>query len=305
MSLDVSGLSVYTDQAKNDLIRASLLKARTIEMISVQPGIKSSAAINILSSSPIWTAGGCGFTNSGTTVLTQRNITVCDLKKNESICLDTLENYWIQSRMKPGSYNEDIPFEQMYSEEVAGQTAKFVEQLTWQGNATSGAGNLSLCDGLLAVISGATGVVSGTTLALNAANIVDAVDALIAAMPADMIDSEDLTVFLGYDSYRVYAAALRDANLFAYTGAENQGGQFEQMHPGTNVKVVGVGGLNGQNRAVLAEASNLFAGVDLMSDSEDFSIWYSMDNQEVRVVQKMKIGFQVAFPTRIVVKIGA
>jgi len=301
MSLNLSGLATYTDEAKNDLIRASLLEAKTLSMITVQPGIKSSAAINILSSNPIWGVGACGFSNSGTTSLTQRNISVCDIKKNESICINDLEAYWVQSRMKPGSYNEEIPFEEMYSEEVAGQTAKFIEQLTWQGNTSTGSGNLALCNGLLQVIDGASGVVTGSTAtAYTSSNIIAEVDAMVAAIPADVIAADDLVLFMGYDLYRTWSTALRNANLYAYSGAENQGGDFTQMVPGTNVKVVGVGGLVGTDRMILAELKNLVGGTDLLEDKEQFRIFYSADNDEVRVIQKFKLGFQVAFPSRIV-----
>ena len=299
MALNLNGLATYTDEQKNDLIRASLLEGKTISTITVQAGIKSSAAINILSSNPIWAAGSCGFSDAGSTSLSQRNITVSDIKKNESICINDLEAYWVQTRMNPGSYNENIPFEELYSEEVAGQTAKFIEQLAWQGD-IDGSGNLALADGLLKIIDAEANVITGTTLALDAANIVAAVDEMVAAIPADMVASEDAVLFMGYDTYRTYSLALRNANLFAYTGAENQGGGFEQMVPGTNVRVIGVGGLVGQSRIILGETTNFVAGTDLMDDGEAFRIFYSADNDEVRVIQKMKIGFQVAFPSRII-----
>jgi len=299
MSLDLTGLSAYTDEQKMPLVRASLLGGRTMGLIQVQPDIKSAATINILSSTPLWAAGSCGFSNAGTTELTQRTITVCPIKKNESICVDDLEAYYIQSMMKAGSYNEDIPFEQTYSEEVAEQTATFIENLAWQGN-TAGAGNLALCDGLVKIIDAEASVVTGTALAMDAANIIDAVDEMVAAIPVDAINSTDLHLFMGYAEYRIYATALRDANLFAYNGAENQGQEFSQFVPGTNVRVIAVGGLNGLARMFLAEASNLYAGTDLLNDAEQFKIFYSEDNDEVRVIQKMKIGFQVAFPERIV-----
>jgi hypothetical protein len=297
MSLDLTGLSAYTDEQKMPLVRASLLGGKTLGLIQVQPDIKSSATINILSSTPLWAAGSCGFTDAGDTVLTLRTITVCPIKKNESICVDDLEAYYIQSMMKAGSYNEEIPFEQIYSEEVAEQTANFIENLAWQGD-TAGAGNLALCDGLIKIIDAEGSVVTGTILAMDAANIIDAVDEMVAAVPADAINSTDLTLFMGYAEYRTYATALRDANLFHYDGAE--GAIVEQFVPGTNVKVVAVGGLNGEARMFLAEASNVYAGTDLLNDAEQFKIFYSEDNDEVRVIQKMKIGFQVAFPERIV-----
>ena len=299
MSLNLSGLSAYTEENAMDLIRASLFESKTIGMIQVQPGIKSAATINILSSTPTWAAGACGFSAAGSTILTQKTITVSDIKKNEVICLNDLEAYYTQKMMNPGSYNEAIPFEQMYAEELAGQTAKMLEVLTWQGN-TAGAGNLVFADGLVKLIDADGAVVTGTALAMDAANIVAAVDEMVAAIPADVVASDNLVLFMGYAEYRIYAAALRDANLYHYDGSENQGGQFEQFVPGTNVKVVGVGGLNGLARMFLAETSNLFVGTDLLNDSESFKIFFDENEDEVRIIQKMKIGFNFAFPERIV-----
>ena len=297
MSLDVSALGNYTDENKMELVRASLLSGKTLGMITVQPGIKSSAAINTLSSTALWAAGSCGFNAAGSTVLEQRNITVSDIKKNETICLNDLEAKYTQTMMKAGSYSEEMPFEKLYSEELSGQTAKFIETLAWQGD-DSGSGNLALADGFIKIIDAETGVVTGTSKAMDAANIVDGVDEMVAAIPADVVEAEDLILCMGHAEYRIYTKALRDANLFHYDGKE--GADFETFVPGTNVKVVAVGGLNGQARMFLGEASNFHAGTDLLEDAEAFRIFYSQDNDEVRVIQKMKIGFQVAFPARIV-----
>lgn len=302
MSLNLAGLTAYTDENKMPLIRRALLSGKTLSLISVQPDIKSSAAINILSTTPLWQAGACGWNSQGSTILTQRNITVSKIKKNESICVDSLEAYYTQSMMKAGSYDEVIPFEQMYSEELAGQTAKFIETLSWQGD-TAGAGTMVLSDGLIKIIDAEAAVVTGTAKLLDAANIIAAVNEMVAAIPVDALESDDLTLFIGFDKYRVYTQALRDANLFHYSA--DDGANFEIFVPGTNVKVVAVGGLNntgaaGAGRIFLCEASNLFAGTDLLNDAEDFRIFFSEDNDEVRIKQKMKIGFQVAFPERIV-----
>ena len=297
MSLDLSALSAYTDENKMPLIKETLLTGRTMSLITVQPDIKSAAPINILSSSAVFQAGACGFNASGTTVLDQRLLTVSSIKQNEAICVDDLEAYWTQSLMKAGSYNEEIPFEQMYSEEKAAQSAKAIETMVWQGD-TLGAGNLALVDGLINLIDAEGAVVTGTILALDAANIIDAVDEMVQAIPADAIEATDLHLFMGYDTYRIYAAALRDANLFHYDGKEN--GDFSMFIPGTSVKAIAVSGLNGTDRIFLSEASNLYAGVDLLNDSEDFRIFYAEEADEVRFNQKFKLGFQVAFPARIV-----
>jgi hypothetical protein len=169
--------------------------------------------------------------------------------------------------------------------------------MVWQGD-TAGAGNLALLDGLIKIIDAEPTVVTGTILALDAANIIDAVDEMVQAIPSDAIEATDLHLFMGYDTYRIYAAALRDANLFHYDGKEN--GDFSMFIPGTSVKAIAVSGLNGTSRIFLAEASNLYAGVDLLNDAEDFRIFYAEEADEVRFNQKFKLGFQVAFPARIV-----
>ena len=305
MGLDVSGLSVYTDENKMDLIKKSVLEGRSLEYLTVQPDIKSSATINIIDSTLVGQAGSCGFNSDGTTVLSQRTLSVAPIKVNESICVDTLESYYTQKMMNPGSYNESIPFEQIYAEDKAEKIADMLESIVWKGD-TTGSGNLALADGLLKVIDAEGSVVDGNggavtaATGITAANVVDIVDGMVAAVPADIIDADDIVLFMGYDNYRTYAKALRDANLFAYTGAENQGGDFIQMVPGTNVKVVAVRGLNGSQRLVLSTSSNIYAGVDLLSDSEDFKIFYSNDNDEVRFIAKFKIGVQVAFPDFVV-----
>lgn len=293
MALDVSGLSKWTDEHKMDLIAKSILKGRTIDMINLQTGIKNAATINLLASSVSFQAGSCGWNDAGTTDLTQRTITVCDIKLNESICLNTLEDYYTSKMMKDGSYNEELPFEQVFSEEKAAQISSFVDNLAWQGDTTV-TGNLGLCDGYLKLMAADTAVVDVNNLTFLASAIVDEIDSVVAAIPSDVIDAEDMTLFIGYDSYRVYAKALRDANLFAYTGQENQGEDFSQMVPGTNVKVVAVKGLNSQSTVICTPASNLYMGTDLVSDMEDFKIFFSEDNDEMRLRAKFKIGFNYA-----------
>lgn len=192
----------------------------------------------------------------------------------------------------------------MFSEEKAGKINAVIDDIIWKGNTVSGTGNLALCDGFLALADSLSAdTVAGNTSAavsITAANIIDLVDDMVAAIPADIIDADDLHVFMGYETYRVYAKALRDANLFHYTGAEDQGEDFSQMVPGTNVRAIAVRGLNGTNRMVLSRAANLYFGTDLLNDSEEFRIFYSEDNDEVRFRAKWKMGVQFAFPEFVV-----
>jgi len=219
MSLDLTALSAYTDENKMPLVRKAILGGKTLGLITVQPDIKSSAAINILEGSAVFQAGACGFNASGTTTLTQRILSVAKIKQNEAICVDDLEAFYTQTMMKAGSYNEEIPFAQLYAEEKAARSAKAIEKLVWQGD-TTGSGNLAMTDGLIKLIDAEASVVTGTTKALDAANIIDAVDEMYAAIPEDVLEAEDLHLFMPMEKYRVYTKALRDANLYHYSIAD-------------------------------------------------------------------------------------
>ena len=313
MSLNVSGLAAYTNETGMDLIKAAVLKGRTSNIVRVQGGIKSSAAINIIGSSLTAQAGACGWNAQGTTSLTQRDIDVCDIKVNESICLNTLEDYYTQVMMNPGSYNENIPFEQIFAEEKRDQIMALVDDLFWKGSTTAGrtfgnvtvSGNLLLCNGILETIkhtsaSASTVSCSLSGSAFSAGSAVAIVDSMIAAVPDDVIDTEDLVLFMSYADFRTYATALRNANLFHYSGAESQGDNFSLMVPGSNVRVYAVRGLASTKYKILTPASNLYLGTDLLSDAENFKIFYSQDNDEVRFLAKWKQGAQVAFPQFVV-----
>ena len=300
MSLNLLGLTAYVDQEKLPLIKKSILKGRTAELITVQPGIKSSAAINILGSTINAMAGACGWNPSGSTALTQRNIAVVDIQVPEAICVTDLEAYYTQKMMNPGSYNESIPFEGIYAEEKADQIQALVDDLTWKGNTATGTGNLALVDGFIKLLTLANGCVeSSYSGSFSAANVIDAVDDMVAKVPTDVINLGDLKLMVGYEVYRLYAKALRDANLFHFSGVE--GTDFRMYLPGTNVEMVAVRGLNGTNKAYLTPATNLYMGTDLLNDAENFAIWYSQDNDEVRFKAKFKLGVQVAFPEFVVI----
>lgn len=308
MSLNLDGLNKWTDEHAMDLIKESVLKGRTTDLIQVQGGIKHSATINRLSTDLTAQAGACGWDSDGSTTLDQRTITVSDIKINEAICLNDLEDYYTSVMMNPGSYNEDIPFEQLFAENKRDQIMALVEDLVWQGDTTDGSGNLALSDGFIELFDNGITASSdnyGTySTSVSGADMITLVDDMISDIPEEVINNEDLHLFMSYADYRKYAKALRDENLFHYTGAENQGQDFSQMHPGTNVRVIAVRGLNGQDRMVLSPAANMYVGTDLLNDAEDFRIFYSQDNDEVRFLAKWKLGVQVAWLDQVVYYVG-
>jgi len=304
MSFNLTGLTAYTDEHALDLIKRSTLRGRTLDLIQIQPGIKSSAEINILDSDLVLQAGACGFGASGSTTLTQRTLAVDKIKINEAYCLDDLEAFYTQKLMRPGSYNEDNPIEQIWAEEKAEKIQAVVEDIIWKGDKVGGSGNLALSNGFLQIFGASgSGVIDGNPAgltAINAGNIIDIMDNQVSLIHPDDIDADDLYIFCGYEIYRVYAKALRDANLFAYTGTENQGMEFSQLVPGTNVRVIAVRGLNLTNKLVTGRAANFYFGTDLMNDQESWRAQFDTIEDDLKLTIKWKMGVNVAFPERIV-----
>jgi hypothetical protein len=299
MALNVAGLTAYVDQVKMDLIKKMILGGRSTSFLTVQPGIKSAASINLLSSNLVAQAGGCGFNDEGETILTQNTLNVCPLKVNESICIDTLEQYYTQVMLAPGSYDTDFGFEQIYTEEKVSQISSLIDNLIWKGN-EAGSGQLALCNGFitLAQTTYSGSVVNGnvnSVTSITPSNIIDIVDNAILAIPTNIIAEDDLYLYCGYDFARTYFTALRNANLYNYPSVETGANDFMITIPSSNVKLVAVKGLTGTNKFFISTKSNLVFGTDLLDDYENLQIFYSMDFQEVRVVAKWKAGVNAAF----------
>lgn len=306
MAFNVSALANYTNEQSTELVLKSLFGGKTAAILQaagqVQVGVKSAEALNILTSDVYFQADGCGYTASGNTTFTQRNITVGKIKVEETLCPKTLEAKWMQTQIAPGSPTE-VPFEVQIGTDKSNNIAKLLEVSMWQGDtATSNTNpNTNRFDGFTKIIDAASAsTVAGNTssaTSITIANVDDLIDNIYAAIPADIADADDLVLWVGIDTFKKYTTALRNNNLFHYA-ADSAG--MEMVIPATNIKMIGVGGLNGTNRMFLGRLSNFFVGTDLANEEEEYKFWYSQDNDEVRFRATMKYGVQIAFPDQIV-----
>ena len=292
---NLSSLATYTDEVGGELIRRAILEGETAKIIKVQPNIKGSQAINLLDSTLVVQDGTCGWSSSGQTTYTQRDITVCNYKVNEALCPADLNDYWVGQLLAPGSYNESVPFEEQISILKTQQISQYIENQLWQASSASTcfSGFIELVDNEGDVIT-----VSGTS-ALTSTNALDQVDLLVEAIPDDIVNRTDLVVFMSHANYRKYLINYRTANYYHYN-PESSYEDFKTFHPATNILVHPVGGLNGSNKLVLAPAGYLVLGVDLMSDSETLKMFYSVDFDEVRLRSNFKVGVQIAWPQFVI-----
>lgn len=330
MALNLGGLSAYVDQLSSELISRTILEGETIKHISIQPGIKYSMALNELEHSLTVQSDNCssaGFLDSGTTTLSQRNITVCPIKLNNQYCIygsGGLSDYWMGQLMKAGSYHDTIPsFEESFIGYIIKLWNQEIDKNLWVGSYKSAfstnshsadtfsVGYQNNCTGLLynifntsASASTVTTTYSGTPTAANAIAIVDA---MVANIPEDILIEDDLVIFVAPQTVQNYKMALKNSNNFHFyvSDSTNADGSAKtntltQMVPGTNIQMVGVIGLKGFNGMILSKASNFVMGTDLLNDFENIHVYYSEDYDSLRIFGRFRMGSQIKFPQYVV-----
>ena len=301
MAFNITGLTNYVNQ-NTGLIRKAIAVGNTAQRITLQPNIKHSATVNTVSEGIVLQAGYCGFNPQGDTILSQRTLTVDAIKLNETVCLKDLEKTFLSLSMNAGSYNTELPLEEVFINSKLDAVKKIKETMLWQGD-KAGTGNLSLTNGFLkmfdAEITSAPRLGS-YTIATLAANIIDIVDEMVAKIPEDLMTESDLTLFVSPSTFRTYTKALRDANLYNYSALPNGSSSDELIIPSTNVTMVSTVGLVGKNVMVLSNASNLVMGTDLVSDEDFMIVAYDEFEELLKINANFKIGTQVQFIENVI-----
>ena len=314
MALSFSGISAYTKQEIAPLLTEAVFAAKTQSLIKsggiLLPKTKSSVAVPKLTTNALFQTDACGWNASGTTTISQATISVGKIKLEEAICTKDFEAYFTQEALKAGSTYEDFgwaEFSTKFTEQKNKMIAKQLEIGLWQGDTDSTSENLKRFDGLIKIIdagspvnANVSGYVSGGPIAtITAANVVNVLNGVYKAIPVEIIDAEDLKVFVGNDVYRLAVLAYQALNLYNYKVDGDATQTF--IIPGTNVELVAVNGLNGTGDIYATTLSNIAMAFDLEAEEENYKIWYSQDFNEVRYRVAFKLGVGVAY-TQMCVK---
>jgi len=289
MGLNLTGLSTYTDQNSGILIGRAILGADLLNYANVQPGYSAgSVDINILNlNNMVFGNRACGWTDTGTVSYERVTATVSSIQSKQSLCLNDLRGYWLSANMEPGAFTEQYPLEQFLADEVVKATRlSFETHLSTQIFAGFTAANGSvLCNAATASITSST--------ALTVCN------ALIDCLPNSVRSREDLHIYMSYPSFRSLNQALVTANYFHYdANAGNQVGSGMGQYvliPGTNVKAVPVAGFGSSQRVICGPKEHFVVITGLTDDQDKVSIWYSKDNDQIRMLSAFRAGFGAVY----------
>ncbi len=314
MGFTVSALTDYVNQESTELLTALQFEAETGALANVQTGIKSSAALQLLSNTPVPQDGsGCGFNASGDTTFTQRTLTTSAIKYQDTLCPRTLEAKWTQIMLKKGqNYDEKFAPEIMKAilDDVLKQIKRRQETADWQGDTASGSAYLSRYDGLIKIIAAATTggtatAVAGPVTTSNIRTIVQNIVSKIGTISV-LVGNPDVKIFMGYDMAELYRQKVFADNLYHVTGQGDQKGMFAE---GSVHQIVPLHGLDGLGSSSGAAAPFIFAmdpdrqlylGTDMENEEEESKVWYSQDDDNVKYSFRFRRGWQVSYPSEII-----
>jgi hypothetical protein len=306
MAYDVSSLTNYVNEQNFPILKASVLGAKTASLFTLQTGIKSAAALNIMAIDPTLQSDAVGASTDGASSLnlTQRLISVAPIAVREFFDPKVLNAKYTQSQIKAGSDDNELVFEKDILDLVIAGINKKNEVALWQGDVTlTGDSNLKHYDGYLKLINVASAsTVNLTAATFNVSNAIATVDTVYANIPVAVLDAEDMAIYMGRDMFRTYTTALKNANLFHYAADSTDA---EIIIPGTSIKIYGLNGLNGTKRAVAGRKSNFFVGCDLDGEEDSANVVYIDQTERVKLKIAYKYGAQIAFPQEIVSMVTA
>lgn len=299
MAYNVTALTDYVKENADRILTRSILGMRSARFMTVQPGIKSSEKLANLITEASLQSGACGWSPTATTTLTDRLLTVEDIMSQEALCTKTLEKKMLQLKVKQGAMAgaEDMPIEQIWTDNKVKQINKNIDILIWQGDkALAGDPVRKWIDGLLKILDAE---MPAANIIARTASIIDDVDTLITTKISDdvMGSGNVLTGYLSISNFTKLTTEIRNKNWFHIP--QNDLGDFVMRYPGVPLDMVGVTGLQGKDPIIIGHPENFYIGTDLEEDFEEVKFWYAEDNREHRFHMNFRLGVQVAFPEEV------
>ena len=295
---DISKLAAYVktnaDVILKDVVLGSV-EGDSVANMRKQLGVKTKEKLNYLNVTPALQNGkDCGFNASGSTVFSDRDITVKTIKAQDEYCDRDLLGKFAESLVNIAAGKETLPFEAQIVDEVVKGIRKQIEKIVWQGDTTLG------IDGLLK-IADTGGADAASTVKVSIASgtdIYEAVKAVYLAIPEGLLDK----AFIGLSpaNFRAFTQAMVEKNYYHYSGPQDANVN-EFIFPGSNVKVKSIQGLSGVNDKIYASVwDNLVYGTDLLNDEEVVNAWYDPNTELFRYTIRFNAGVSTLFPDEVV-----
>lgn len=293
MAYNITALPDYVKENMDALIRAFVLDGETVDRIQWMTDVKTSANLNYIDTNPVFQEYVCGWNPQGDATFTARTLDTAHLKVDMEFCKADLLRAWTQEEVRIAATDDKRPFEEKIVESVRRQLVGKRELMIWQGNTTSGEGDLGLIDGFVKILNDDAATVKVAISSTESAY--DAIQKVYLALPAE-IRRRSVKINVSPELFASFSQELVGKNLYHYSGPQDET-PMEIVFPGTRVRVVDTQGLAGSNSIVATMDENLYYGTDLASDNLEI-ISTGTDEKEGKWWLKVETNFgvQVAFP---------
>lgn len=274
MSYNLSSLAAYTDQMSFDAISNAVLQTNLMEYATLRAGLKAgTTAVNILDADIAIGTRTCDWTPDGSISFTQVDLVMNEYQTKQSLCPTLLREVYLAEKISATAHAEEVPFEEVVFN-------LWIEKI-------KNANEAQLATDLIAAVV-AGGTSTSQASASTSLTILDDVYALYDAIDPAYMGREDLAVMMSPAMFNLLRRALVAQNLFHAAPSDNNN---ELVIPGTDIKAV-KGTFSGATM-IAGPMKDVIIGVGLEGDDENLKIFYSQDNDQVRVMAAWRLGLAV------------
>ena len=272
-----SRLKTYLETNGVEVLTKALFNSESAKYFNIQTGVTAEQPIIRLDSTiTLADASNCGFTATGSDTFTNRLLSPKFLKVNKEFCPKTLLKTWAHSEVKMNALGQEMPFEELLISNNINELAKVNERLIWEGDTTSGDGNMLLMDGIITIAKKDENTVKQSK---GSDDLWARVEKIWLSLPAEIADK--CTLFMSIANYKQLIVDLMNKNM--YHVFETYDGEYMMSMPGTNMVIRGVSGIT-QDVLLATPEDNLYLGVDGESDSEVCDFYFDKSDRTFKFV---------------------
>lgn len=290
------GLTQYVDETSFELISKAVLGTSLGSYVDVRAGLKGNRVDIPLVDETFNIGDGeaCGWNADNTASISTVPMDIYHAKLQHEYCPATLRDTFMAGKLASGQFggNESLPYEEVFAGQLVEKLANWNEKFLISGKGAS--------DGIQTPISASGVEVPGTDIDWTATTSVAGAHSLYEGLPGEVSNADDLIMVVSMGDFKALQLGITQGNYFHIAPDAK-----EVFVPGTNIRVVPSAGIldqtNGKNTRILTRASNIVMGTDLTGDFEQFKLWYSEDNDQVRAMMRWAIGAAVIQPELAVI----
>jgi hypothetical protein len=284
-TINWDNVAAFTDEMSFTLISKAVLQTNVSEYLTLKSGLRSgTTAINLLDADISVDDRACGWNEAGSLTYSQVDITMDEKQTKQTICPQDLRDYYVSQQLSAGAVAEELPFEEVISDLFVKKIKEYNEN--------------AIANKVFTAITVANGAAdSGQTVASTADTIYEDVLDLIDAVPAKADRFENKAVLMSPLNFKRLRRALVAANLYHFDPSNNNDMVLEI--PGTDYIAVkgtfsGSAGTVSGDAMIAGPMEAIVYGVGLEDDFDTLRIFYSQDNDEVRVMGAWRMGIGVS-----------